>query len=265
MLKSIRTITTILIFLYSIMLSSQDTLTLFVTDQSVVDNQTITIPFQVNHFDTVAYLQFSIAWDSSVLEFFGLKNFNLEGLAQTSFNLTDESKASGKIGVIWLHPMAQEVSLSDSTIIFELDLNIIADESTTTEINFINDPTNIEAGDVNSVELPVKSQGATIQISKSTTSLAQEYGARTSKLYQNVPNPFTTSTSIAIEMAEGDEVLFEVYDSSGSQIISERQYFPKGMNYKELNKLQLNGAGLYEYRLTIKQKTITKKLVLLAQ
>lgn len=266
MLKSIFTISTILILTLCSTLQAQDTLTIFMVDQEVTDASEVIIPFSVTNFDAISYFQFSIEWDSTRFSFSELGDFNLDGLDEGRFGISEEALAAGELGLTWLDPLAQSTTLEDTVQIFTLTLNVISDEKEDVEIKFSDDPTAREAGDVNGNEIPVKTIDASITFIEDQSTSVEGFATDLAFIVsQNVPNPFIDRTSIGFHLPKSAEVLFEVFDIDGKQIIRKKSQFPQGENTIELNKLQLNGSGVYQYSLSINQKTITKKLVLIDQ
>jgi len=261
MLRSIATISTFILLLSSTVIRAQDTLTVFMDSQFISDETQITVPFSVVHFDTISYFQLSINWDSTRFSFNNVSEINLAGLVVENFAVNQA--INGKIGMNWIDPNSQATALKDTVRIFNVVFDIISDDRTETEINFGNDPTEQEAGDVNGNETPIKSIGAKITFEEQSTSVEDALSSYGIFVDQNSPNPFSNETQIHFEIGKSEEVLFEVYDIDGRRIIRQKSQFPKGSNNIKLSKLQLNGSGVYQYSLSIKQKTITKKLILL--
>ena len=261
MLRSITIISSIFLLLTSISMHAQDTQTVIMTDQLVADETQITVPFSVTHFDTISYFQFSINWDSTQFSFNNINGLNLAGLKLEDFAVNAAS--GGKIGMFWIDPNSLATILEDTVRVFNITFDVISDDRASSKINFGDDPTAREAGDVNGNEIPLKTIAANITFEQQSTSVNDVFSTLGMRVDQNTPNPFSDQTQIAFEIAKSEEVLFEVFDMEGKIVIRNKSRFPKGNNFIKLNKLQLNGSGVYQYSLTIKQKTITKKLILL--
>jgi len=99
-----------------------------------------------------------------------------------------------------------------------------------------------------------------------TVSIALPAGTLT--LHQNVPNPFNPSTTISFTLAERAEVTLAIYDVKG-RLVNTLVDGMVGEGYQERiwdgkdasgNPV---GSGVYFYRLTAGDKTLTKKMVLL--
>ena len=88
-------------------------------------------------------------------------------------------------------------------------------------------------------------------------------------LYQNYPNPFNPSTNIKFKINESSRVKLEVFDSLGGKVttlvdkrISAGTYtYPFDLGAK-MNKAA-NASGVYFYKLTVNNYSISKKMVFL--
>jgi hypothetical protein len=87
-------------------------------------------------------------------------------------------------------------------------------------------------------------------------------------LEQNVPNPFNPSTTIAFTLREAAEIRLEVFDASGRHV----RTLAAGTREATRHEVQWNGrddagtevaSGVYFYRLTAGELTLTHKMVLL--
>jgi len=87
-------------------------------------------------------------------------------------------------------------------------------------------------------------------------------------LYQNFPNPFKTATSIRCYLPSAGTVTLEIFDVSGRRIrtIMNREK-RKGFFVAEWDGRDMRGnpvsSGVYLYRLTSRQKTLSRKLIVL--
>jgi flagellar hook assembly protein FlgD len=87
---------------------------------------------------------------------------------------------------------------------------------------------------------------------------------------QNYPNPFNPTTTISYSIAERGHVTLQVYDASGHLVrtlIDEEQApqaggFTKVWNGQD-DKGQRVASGVYFFRLSAGNRTLTKKLVVL--
>ncbi|MEL7120174.1 MAG: PKD domain-containing protein, partial [Bacteroidota bacterium] len=102
---------------------------------------TVQVPIRVYNFNDVISFQFSLfQTDATVARFIGVSGFNLTDLGPDDINIFSDSLMS----VVWFSGLG--ASLPDSTIIFNIDMEIIAMDSMCTIVNFGDIPTQSEVG-----------------------------------------------------------------------------------------------------------------------
>ncbi len=98
-----------------------------------------------------------------------------------------------------------------------------------------------------------------LHISGNSTVGIDELEANGAALGQNVPNPFTSESSVAYELTKGANVVtFAVTDVMGRVISTEKVANAIG---KHNVKLGTYAAGVYYYTLTVDGKSATKKMI----
>ncbi|MEM6320069.1 MAG: cohesin domain-containing protein [Bacteroidota bacterium] len=103
----------------------------------------VCIPVSVKDFNTIVSMQFSLAWDPSVLSFTGLgSDFGLTDLAPANFNVT--GAANGQIAVAWFDNTTTGFTLADGTELFELCFDVVGAAGANTAITFTDTPTGRE-------------------------------------------------------------------------------------------------------------------------
>ena len=87
-------------------------------------------------------------------------------------------------------------------------------------------------------------------------------------LDQNFPNPFNPNTTISFTLPATSSVRLSVYDPEGKLVIVlVDDVLPQGFNEATWDSRDARGnpvsSGVYFYRLTAGNRTLTKKMVLL--
>lgn len=79
----------------------------------------------------------------------------------------------------------------------------------------------------------------------------------------NVPNPFSQSTTFTFELHKTTEVELSIYDISGRKITTliDREQMEEGLHTYDFNAQNVP-AGIYLYRLSTTQGSITKKMII---
>ena len=82
-------------------------------------------------------------------------------------------------------------------------------------------------------------------------------------LYQNVPNPFNTSTEISFSLDKGMAVEINVYDMEGRVIATIQKSALPGLNTVQIENGVFPSNGMYVYQLRTKNCTLVKKMCLI--
>ena len=83
------------------------------------------------------------------------------------------------------------------------------------------------------------------------------------KIYQNMPNPFSSTSLVFYELAEAAEVSLEVFDMAGKSMMIINEGFKDAG--KSMIKIDASHypSGIYHYTMTIGGEKVTKKMVVL--
>jgi hypothetical protein len=85
----------------------------------------------------------------------------------------------------------------------------------------------------------------------------------TFELFQNQPNPFSSSTSVLFNLPEAGDATLKVMDASGKLLYRETRNFDKGLNTFTLQKTALGATGVLYYQVeTATHQGIRKMTVL---
>ena len=81
------------------------------------------------------------------------------------------------------------------------------------------------------------------------------------KLYQNVPNPFSSLTTIEFELSKDSQTLLKIYDTNGQLVKSIQGVYKAGKNNIVVRNDELNGNGIYYYQLETESFSSTRKMI----
>ncbi len=127
-------------------------------------DQTVTIDFIVEEFDDVGSLQFSVNWDTNVLQYVA----NTTSALPPTYGIGVTQIANGILTYSWFDSDGTTEMLPDGTTIFSIDFNVIGSLNSSSII-FINDNTTpIEAGTFNGVSIPVFTMDGSFVVSDFT-------------------------------------------------------------------------------------------------
>ena len=81
------------------------------------------------------------------------------------------------------------------------------------------------------------------------------------EVFQNEPNPFSESTSIAFSIPKRQKVSLSVFDANGRLMDYQSEYFDKGINEFIINALDIKSNGILFYRVESQSSIITRKMI----
>ncbi len=99
--------------------------------------ESVCVNIDVQQFEDVESLQFSLIWETSVLDYTGVSNFGLTGLSASNFDIS--FIGFGAICLSWTAPGAGE-TLPDGTTLFEICFNAIGDPFECSTLSFTEFP-----------------------------------------------------------------------------------------------------------------------------
>ncbi len=187
--------------------------------------------------------QFSLDFDAHSLEMAG---FDAGVLNASNFGLNRVSE--GLIYVSWNTFGAHDWTGSDK--LFSLSFNTSATAEIEELMEISTDALQAEAYDKNG----------------EFYGLAMKWiGGKLDKpvLYQNTPNPFKQSTTIAFELPEAGNASIEVRDLTGKTLSVLQGEFEQGYNTVTIDKNTLPQAGVFYYSLKTASHQTTRKMILI--
>ena len=143
--------------------SNFDDFTLIGGQVSADPGASVCVPVTVGKFVDIISMQFSMGYDPAVLQYSGVNNINVPGLAVGDFS----NPQPGQIGVIWTamgNALNTGVDLPDNTVLFEICFTVIGDAGNVSSFDFTTVPTAIEVAEVGSVAVPVVTNSGSITI-----------------------------------------------------------------------------------------------------
>ncbi len=233
---------------------SPNTLSFNSNDQQVMTDELIVVPVRVKDFNEVSGFQYTMEWNPDVLEFAGTNNANL----QMDFGTTQTS--NGKLAVLWSTELANGVTLSDGSVVFEVLFRVIGNNGSSSAIAFKGSMTSIEAVNKDLEILNFESSSALITVAM--PSGMQDIEASQYALLQNVPNPFANTTSISFNLPVGEQATISVYDMHGRLIYETSQQYSAGFHTLNFDA-QGMADGTYYYRLQTPKYSAVRKMILI--
>ena len=219
-------------------------------------NSTLRIPVVIDKISAIEGIDISIAFDPEVLKLTELTL--IEGILDNKDYATETNiNESGK-GIMVIY--AQRELVSESGVVAFIEFNVIGAVGTSSEIAF-------NKFDVNEIESSgglqvVDSEGNEI-ITKRLEANVVETLPEKFTLYPNYPNPFTSKTVIRYDLPKDTHVTIQIYNVRG-QLVKElvNGIESAGRKQIEWNSKDMS-SGIYFYRLSTKDKTFIKKMIII--
>jgi Cohesin domain len=202
----------------------------------------INIPIRVKGFKEIVTLQFSLKWDETVLKPVSINDLNLPSLRPDNFG----TKPS-RISFGWLDESLKGQTVPDGTTIFTVRFEVIGALDATTNIEFFNQPTIIEATGLKSSTLKVYTENGTLKVGQITAT--RDNLITEQILVLTTPNPFADWTTLHFSMQSREHVTLRVFDALGALILHTSDFFPEGPQEFRITCDQLPVAGVYYYQI----------------
>lgn len=127
-------------FLIDLQLAPSDSLTLIASNTTGSCGQTVTIDITTLNFDSIGGLQFSLGWDTSILSYGSVGNFN-PSLVLAPSNFGTSETGNGFLGFAWTSALPNGTSLANGTVLFSITFNVVSTANGNTAIVFGDIPT----------------------------------------------------------------------------------------------------------------------------
>jgi hypothetical protein len=211
----------------------------------------LAVPVVVTGFTDVAGVELHIAYDDGNLTIDSVTSASLAGA-------TINAGLAGQVHVVWDSNNA--ISIPDGNAVIVMFFTVKDGAAGTSDFNFYG---HIELTDRSGVPYPVSWTNGTATIIPTGV---DDHGARIPgmfTLWQNRPNPFNPTTTIAFTLEKTTDVTITVFNVSGQEV----DQIDLGRKAAGLHSFEYSGAklasGIYTYRLTAGGISRSKQMVLL--
>ena len=206
----------------------------------------VEIPVTAANFDKIAGTQFTMLFDTDLVEFEGIVP---GALSLTEANFGHSYLAEGYVTASWNDTKA--VSADEDEVLFTINLVATSASSISNALAINSDITRAEAytEELESMDVQLTIEGQ----------VAGEGYA----LYQNMPNPFGSETTISFRTPVDGPVTLTIYDVNGKLVKKISDTFNKGTNSIMLNVEDLQAKGIFYYKMEAAGYSATKKMIVI--
>ena len=222
-----------------------------INDTKAAAQEVITVSFHSEDFHTVSAMQFSLEFNSDVLEFQGIENSsNTDFPLQHADNFNVKNTDSGQLNFAWA--TATPVDFTPGKQLFQVQF--LAKEN----LKAITHHFSINATPVSPVAYKDSGQEMLVALGATSRSFMEEQDFM---LYQNQPNPFNQSTIIRFKLPEAGSAQLLLRNGNGTLI---RQYNVNGT--RGMNKIVVPAAvfpvpGIYYYQIVTEFGNRGRKMI----
>ncbi|MEM8906659.1 MAG: cohesin domain-containing protein, partial [Bacteroidota bacterium] len=226
-----------------------DVLNLAIDDQQLTAGETYEVAVKAKDFRAIQGYQFTLNFDAGLLEFVDVQQGVLAQLSADNFGFGQLRQ--GAITASWNNREA--VDLADDAVLFKL---IFAAKNNTTWSKALSVNSRFTAAEAYNHEAEQMDLELVFQTEQGQTNAAFA-------LYQNRPNPFKDQSIIGFVLPESSSATLSIYDVSGRMLRSITGDFAKGYNEININRSELNAAGVLYYQLDTPNHSATKKMIVI--
>ncbi|MEO7176656.1 MAG: T9SS type A sorting domain-containing protein, partial [Saprospiraceae bacterium] len=207
------------------------------------------LAIRVNHCSNLTGFQGTLTFDPSMIE---ITNLEIASKALSLGNFGLNRLADGKLSFSYDR---QNEALLDNEVICYLEYKGLKSVNTAELFVLGNIPTPVESyfqsGSVSGLQL------AFDEVSINHNKVEAQWA-----LFQNSPNPWTGETVIDIDAPQRTIAWLSVFDMQGKEVFRQMRPLFEGQNHWNLQASDLNGAGVYFYRLETTEFSASKKMIL---
>lgn len=220
---------------------SDNALRLYTEDQKLTAGEFISVPVFAKDLNSLYAMQFTMEYDRDILVYHdfesGIMNISEEQIAQHGNALT----------LAWGSQEAIASIPSDQALLY-LTFGVKQESKLSKVLQITSGITPAWTYDASQTRYETVLRFGGKQVSDFT-------------VLQNKPNPFTEYTDIVFELPKTAHVSVTVYDNNGKLVHRQADTYEAGSNQIRINTDQLNGAGVYYYKIQTGNYTETRKML----
>ncbi|MEO0341572.1 MAG: cohesin domain-containing protein, partial [Bacteroidota bacterium] len=105
---------------------------------------TVSVAITTTGFNQIVGFQYTTEWNPDELEFLGIQDFAFANLNESSFGISPELQAQGRLPVSWIDGTLQAQTLSDGATLYSIAFRVKNIEAERSVVKFIESPAPVE-------------------------------------------------------------------------------------------------------------------------
>ena len=237
-------------------LVAQPTFTISSVD--VAPGEVFSVQVSAENLVNISSMQFSVNWDPAICDFQQVKDFGIPDFGVGNFGT--QQVDDGKIGMLWFDNSASSVGFTAPQVnLFKLEFK--AAEGITqviSDMSFAGMPVSIEIADTTFMDIGMIPVNGVINV-LDPNDIEEEINAGIT-IGQLAPNPFSSNTSIPVEITKGSNINIKIITITGAQIYEHTEFIHPGLHKINIPGDIFPANGTYLCSLLIGEKKVAKKL-----
>ena len=223
--------------------------------------QVVKVQAKVVNFTSMLNAQFTIRYDSLILKYTGIGDFGIFNINNQNFGVPAGPfpTPNGVVSFLWIADnIITGQSLADSSALFSVSFEVIGTAGQVSPIQFSDDPTDLEFGDL-SGEIIYNAYNGSVTVSGG--SATEEVVTKDFVFYPVSPNPVREGAQIHFSLEHSSQTTLNIFDISGRVIYQDAQFFGSGAQAFILPEEVFPVSGTYYAQLTTEHAQGVQKLV----
>lgn len=143
---------------------TSDEFRIYASEESAGEGASVCVDVQVDGFADIAGLQYSMSWNTNVIEFEEITNINsaFTGFSIDNFGLDDVG--NGELRLQWNDFSFQGITLPDEAVLYQVCFNLVGTAGQSSSVAFTDTPVNQEVINTDTQELPFMNTNGSVSI-----------------------------------------------------------------------------------------------------
>ena len=226
-------------------------------------DEVVKVEVKVADFDAMVSSQFSLLYDTLIVEYAGIGDFGIFNINSQNFGVPEGPFPSPK-GIITFLWIADNIitgqTLADSTVLFSISFKITGTAGQTTPIHFSDEPTDLEFGNTGG-EIPYTVFDGAVTVAGG--SAVEEIKTRDFTFLPIVPNPVQDDAIIRFSLRKSSQVSLRISDQGGMTVYQLSDFFGSGLQTVSVKKNIFPVSGTYFATITTGNAQAVQKLAVI--
>ena len=257
-MTSFKRLLVLLSSLFYIVLNGQEP-SITVSSFDVNEANRLDIPIRVHHFNQIVGLQFTLRWDSDLIQYVSVDSFGVD--LNESVNFGVEQVTSGFLVFSWYDATLAGVTLPDSTILFNIHFEVSDNYTGEIKFNFGDEPAPREIVDTSYKAIPGNFIDGSVEIMMVSSRTFSEGGSSNLQDVKIYPNPIYEKSILSLNSATDLNYLIKIIDQMGRVVYQQKNRFIAGYQQLEVGKHWFPSSGLFRMVIEGEDFLITKNLL----